>query len=284
MSTPRAPFGDRLLDATEQRGRLCVGIDPHPSLLEAWELPVNVDGLKTFTNTCVEAFADTAALVKPQVAFFEAFGSGGFAVLEQALADLSSGGALTLADAKRGDIGSTMAAYAQAWLSDDSPLAADSVTVSPYLGFGSLDPALEMAEATGRGLFVLAATSNPEGASVQTAVVTREDGEQRSLSQLIVDSASSVNKRSMAAGARAGSVGVVVGATLVESPDLDELSGPILLPGVGAQGAGAEDVNRLVGASARLALPSVSRGILKTGPSVQALREAVARIASEFPV
>ncbi|MEJ6019639.1 orotidine-5'-phosphate decarboxylase [Corynebacterium sp. H113] len=284
MSTPRAPFGDRLLDTTEQRGRLCVGIDPHPSLLEAWELPVNVDGLKTFTNTCVEAFADTAALVKPQVAFFEAFGSGGFAVLEQALADLSSGGALTLADAKRGDIGSTMAAYAQAWLSDDSPLAADSVTVSPYLGFGSLDPALEMAEATGRGLFVLAATSNPEGASVQTAVVTREDGEQRSLSQLIVDSASSVNKRSMAAGARAGSVGVVVGATLVESPDLDELSGPILLPGVGAQGAGAEDVNRLVGASARLALPSVSRGILKTGPSVQALREAVARIASEFPV
>lgn len=284
MSTPRAPFGDRLLDTTEQRGRLCVGIDPHPSLLEAWELPVNVDGLKTFTNTCVEAFADTAALVKPQVAFFEAFGSGGFAVLEQALADLSSGGALTLADAKRGDIGSTMAAYAQAWLSDVSPLAADSVTVSPYLGFGSLDPALEMAEATGRGLFVLAATSNPEGASVQTAVVTREDGEQRSLSQLIVDSASSVNKRSMAAGARAGSVGVVLGATLVESPDLDELSGPILLPGVGAQGAGAEDVNRLVGASARLALPSVSRGILKTGPSVQALREAVVRIASEFPV
>src|SRR5690606_40933842 len=117
----------------------------------------------------VEAFADTVAIVKPQVAFFEAFGSAGFAVLERTIAALRESGTLVLADAKRGDIGSTMDAYARAWLADDSPLVSDAVTVSPYLGFGSLEPAIDLATRSDRGVFVLAATSNPEGAQVQTA-------------------------------------------------------------------------------------------------------------------
>ncbi|WP_448850827.1 orotidine-5'-phosphate decarboxylase [Corynebacterium sp. 335C] len=275
----RPGFGDRLLDATEARGRLCAGIDPHPALLEAWGLPYDADGLERFSMTCVEAFGDVVALVKPQVAMFEEHGSRGFAVLERLLGALSDAGALTLADAKRGDIGSTMAAYARAWLADGSPLACDAVTVSPYLGFGSLEPALDLAEETGRGVFVLAATSNPEGPSVQRS---RDDGG-RALSQLIVDAAAERNASAVAAGARGGSVGVVVGATVAEPPVLDELAGAVLMPGVGAQGADADDVARVAGGAARLALPNISRAILKAGPDPRALREAALRAAGKFP-
>ena len=281
-SGERAGFGSRLVAATEARGRLCAGIDPHPSLLRDWGLGVDVAGVETFTRICVEAFAGTVALVKPQVAFYEAFGSKGFAILERALSDLSDGGALTLADAKRGDIGSTMAAYADAWLSDGSPLAVDAVTVSPYLGFGSLEPALSLAEETGRGVFVLAATSNPEGRSVQGAMLDR-DGRAVELAQDIVDRAAQRNAPHVAAGEPSGPVGVVVGATLERSPRLDDLAGPILMPGVGAQGAGPADVDRLAGDCRRLALPNISRGILRHGPDADALAAAVARAAGEYP-
>lgn len=277
-----ADFASRLVAVTAERGRLCAGIDPHPQLLRDWGLGADADGLERFTGMCVEAFAGTVALVKPQVAFYEAYGSRGFAVLERALAELSDGGALTLADAKRGDIGSTMAAYAQAWLADGSPLACDAVTVSPYLGFGSLEPALSLAEETGRGVFVLAATSNPEGRSVQAARLPGDDGPVE-LAQDIVDRAAARNAGHVAAGAPAGPVGVVVGATLEKAPELDELAGPILMPGVGAQGAGPADVARLAGASARLALPNISRGILRHGPDPKALADAVARAAGEYP-
>ena len=175
-----------------------------------------------------EAWA--VALIKPQVAFFEAFGSEGFAVLERTISVLTASGTLVLADAKRGDIGSTMAAYARSWLSDDSPLRSDAVTVSPYLGFGSLEPALALAKENHRGVFVLAATSNPEGGQVQLA--SAADG--RTVSQTIVDEAAARNVDAH----RLGSVGLVVGATLPHAPDLSRLNGPILMPGVGAQGGG----------------------------------------------
>ena len=167
-------FGELLEAAGQARGRLCVGIDPHPYLLEKWGLEPTADGLRTFSMRCVEAFSDTAALVKPQVAFFERFGSQGFAVLEDVLASLREVGCLTVADAKRGDIGSTMAGYADAWLGDSSPLRADSVTVSPYLGVGALGPVFSKAEETGRGVFVLAATSNPEARAIQAVPVGEE--------------------------------------------------------------------------------------------------------------
>ncbi|MGK2904685.1 MAG: orotidine-5'-phosphate decarboxylase [Mycobacterium sp.] len=251
-------FGARLADAVAARGPLCPGIDPHPELLSAWGLPQHVSGLATFSEICVEAFADFA-IVKPQVAFFEAYGSAGFAVLEQTIAALRAAGVLVLADAKRGDIGSTMAAYAQAW-AGDSPLAADAVTASPYLGFESLRPLLDVAAANGRGVFVLAATSNPEGASVQRATA---DG--RTVAQSIVDAAGAENR---ATGR--GSVGVVIGATLDQLPDLDALDGPVLAPGVGAQGGRPEELGRL---GSRV-LPAVSREILRAGPDADALRAA----------
>ncbi len=262
-------FGARLAAAKSSRGPLCLGIDPHPELLRAWDLPATADGLAAFCDICVEAFAGFA-VVKPQVAFFEAYGAAGYAVLERTIAALRSAGVLVLADAKRGDIGTTMAAYAAAW-AGDSPLAADAVTASPYLGFGSLRPLLEAAAATDRGVFVLAATSNPEGGTVQRATF---DG--RTVSQLIVDQAAVVNRS--ATGSGPGYVGVVLGATVFEAPDVSGLGGPVLVPGVGVQGGRPEALSGLGGAAPGQLLPAVSREVLRAGPDVSDLRAAGERM------
>ncbi|OFO21534.1 MULTISPECIES: orotidine-5'-phosphate decarboxylase [unclassified Corynebacterium] len=278
QQTRKTPsFGERLVAAGAERGRLCVGIDPHPHLLEDWGLSVDVDGLRTFTLRCVEAFAETAAVVKPQVAFFERFGSRGFAVLEEALAGLREQGCLSLADAKRGDIGSTMAGYAQAWLGEDSPLRSDAVTVSPYLGVGALSPVFDLAEHTGRGVFVLAATSNPEAVALQSLSV---DG--RSVAQRVVDELAQRNASAAGPDTTVGALGVVVGATLEAPPALDQLNGPVLLPGVGAQGATPADVRELTAAAPELGFANVSRAILSQGPNVSDLRKAVVDTAAEF--
>lgn len=275
----RSPaFGARLARAIVARGPLCVGIDPHPELMRAWDLPVSADGLARFCDICVQAYPGFA-VVKPQVAFFEAYGAAGFAVLERTIGALRSSGVLVLADAKRGDIGSTMAAYAQAWVGE-GPLAADAVTASPYLGFGSLAPLLEVAAAHGRGVFVLAATSNPEGAGIQHALVGG-----RTVAQSVVDAAGAAN-RSAAQDFRPellgpeglGSVGVVIGATLDQVPDVSALDGPVLVPGIGAQGGRPEALAGLGGARLGQLLPAVSREILRTGPDPAAIRGAGERL------
>ncbi|MCV7422941.1 orotidine-5'-phosphate decarboxylase [Mycobacterium yunnanensis] len=259
-------FGARLASAMADRGPLCLGIDPHPELLRAWDLPVDVAGLAAFCDVCVRAY-EGFAIVKPQVAFFESHGAAGYAVLETVVAELRDAGVLVLADAKRGDIGSTMAAYAAAW-AGDSPLACDAVTASPYLGFESLRPLLDTAAAHDRGVFVLAATSNPEGAGVQRAVV-----EGRTVAQSVVDAVGAENRTT-----GSGSVGVVVGATLTEVPDLSGLGGPVLLPGVGAQGGRPEALVGLGGATPGTLLPAVSREVLRAGPDVGAVRAAAERM------
>lgn len=267
-------FGERLLAATEQHGRLCVGIDPSRALLAAWGLEDSVAGLREFSARCVEAFAGHVALVKPQVAFFERFGSRGFAVLEEVLTSLRDAGTLTVADAKRGDIGSTMAGYAEAWLGEGSPLRADAVTVSPYLGVGALTPVFDLAAATGTGVFVLAATSNPEATRLQNSVTPGGD----SVAQDVVDACAALNR-----DRSPGSVGVVVGATVETPPNLAELNGPVLMPGVGAQGAGAADVARIADGVAHLAVPNVSRSVLSAGPEPHDLRGRAVAAAREFP-
>jgi len=269
-----AAFGARLTEAVARCGPLCVGIDPHPALLSAWGLPRDVSGLERFALTVVEALGDRVALLKPQSAFFEAYGSQGVAVLERTIAEARRAGALVLLDAKRGDIGSTMAAYAGAYLVDGSPLAADAVTLSPYLGFGALEPALQAAQESGRGVFVLALTSNPEGGTVQRAVGA--DG--RTVAQQVVDEAATRN----AGTTPLGSVGLVVGLTVGECGlDLSALNGPILAPGYGAQGGTAQDVRRVFGPAARHVLPTTSREVLRHGPSVTGLRDAAARAREE---
>ena len=265
-------FGARLADAVSRRGPLCLGIDPHPELLRAWDLPIGPDGLAAFCDICVQAYADFA-VVKPQVAFFEAYGAAGYAVLERSIAALREAGVLVLADAKRGDIGSTMAAYAVAW-AGESPLAADAVTASPYLGFGSLRPLLETAAAHDRGVFVLAATSNPEGATVQHA---RFDD--RTVAQQIVDQAAVINRTNDQINpGEPGSVGVVVGATVFQPPDVSALGGPVLVPGVGVQGGRPEALGALFGAVPGQLLPAVSRDVLRAGPDLAELRAAAERM------
>lgn len=258
-------FGTRLSEAMAAHGPVCVGIDPHDHLLEAWGLPLTAAGVREFALRTVTELAGTVAAVKPQSAFFERFGSAGVAALEETLAACRERGLITILDVKRGDIGSTMAAYANAW-SGDSPLAADAVTASPYLGFGSLQPLLDTAQTNGRGVFVLAATSNPEGATVQRA---QTGG--RTVAQSIVDAAAAVNRERLPGP---GSVGVVVGATLAEPPDVSALGGPVLVPGVGAQGGRPEALGGLGGAHAGQLLPAVSREVLRAGPDVTEMRAA----------
>ncbi|WP_030674857.1 orotidine-5'-phosphate decarboxylase [Streptomyces sp. NRRL B-1347] len=268
------PFGARLRHAMDTRGPLCVGIDPHASLLAAWGLDDDIKGLETFTRTVVEALGDQVAVFKPQAAFFERFGSRGVAVLERAVAELRAAGGLVVMDAKRGDIGSTMAAYAEAFLHPDAPLFSDALTVSPYLGYESLRPAVDLARESGSGLFVLALTSNPEGAEVQRA--ERADG--RTIGATMLGHLAREN----AEAAPMGSFGAVVGATLgdLSSFDLD-INGPLLAPGIGAQGATPADLPRVFGAAVRNVVPNVSRGVLKAGPDAGALRAAAARFADE---
>ncbi|MET3142614.1 UNVERIFIED_ORG: orotidine-5'-phosphate decarboxylase [Arthrobacter sp. UYEF10] len=269
----RESFGSRLGAAMASRGPLCVGIDPHPALLKEWGLADDAAGLRRFSLTVLEAVSSLAAAVKPQVALYERHGSAGMAVLEEVLAAAAQAQVLTIADAKRGDIGSTMAAYADAWLRDGSSLAADSVTLSPYLGFESLRPALDLAADNGRGVFVLALTSNPEGASVQHV------GGADSVARRIVAAAAAENSRF--AGSL-GSVGLVVGATVGSALtdlhlDLPSLRGPILAPGLGAQGATPADLRRTFGAAYPQVLGTSSRDILAAGPGVQGLRNAALR-------
>ncbi len=270
------PFGQRLAETMAARGPLCVGIDPHAGLLTAWGLNADVDGLRRFSDTCVEAFADVAAVVKPQSAFFEVYGSAGIAVLESTTAALRAAGALVILDVKRGDIGSTMDAYAAAYLTPSSPGASDAITVSPYLGVGSLAPAFDLALEYGNGVFVLALTSNPEGPQVQHAV--RPDG--RTVAQSIIDELGDRNGLAVPFG----SLGAVVGATISPdvSIDLSTLNGPFLVPGIGAQGGTVEDVQRIFDGHLKQVLPSVSREVLRAGPDVVALREAVLRVTESF--
>jgi orotidine-5'-phosphate decarboxylase len=280
MTAATTPFGTRLRTVMDTRGPLCVGIDPHASLLADWGLGDDIAGLERFTRTVVDALAERVAVLKPQSAFFERFGSRGIAVLERAVADARAAGALVLMDAKRGDIGSTMAAYAAAYLDPASPLFSDAVTVSPYLGFGSLRPALDAARANGAGVFVLALTSNPEGAEVQHAI--RPDGTTVAASVLARLRAENAEE---ARDGRLGSYGAVVGATLGGAAgragaDL-AIDGPLLAPGIGAQGATLADLPEVFGAAVRNVVPSVSRGVLRHGPDTVSLVGAAARMADQ---
>lgn len=276
-----APFGARLAGAMAEHGPLCVGIDPHRGLLEAWGLPYDLSGLERFARTCVEAFAGRVAAVKPQSAFFEVFGARGIAVLESVVTDLVQAGTLVVLDVKRGDIGSTMTAYAEAFLAPDAQCAPDAITLSPYLGYESLRPALDLAAATGRGVFALALTSNPEGRSVQHAVL---DG--RSVAASIAAGAAGDNAAARSRG-ELGSVGLVVGATVGAAVhdlgiDLAAVGGPILAPGFGAQGGHPETARAVFGDALQSVLASSSREVLRHGPDVGALARAVTAHADEL--
>ena len=272
MSTPgptTGPFGARLYAAVAARGPLCAGIDPHAGLLRQWGLPDDVSGLERFARGAVEGLAPHVSVVKPQSAFYERFGSRGVAVLERVVAESRAAGALVLLDVKRGDIGSTSQAYADAYLDPTSPLACDAITLSPYLGFGSLDPFVDTARRHDAGLFVLALTSNKEGPEVQHA--RTDDG--GTVAGRVLDRLRALND-----GAEPlGSFGAVVGATIGATDEDLDVNGPLLAPGYGAQGGTVDDLRRIFGRACGHVLPSSSRGLLAAGPDPRALADAARR-------
>jgi orotidine-5'-phosphate decarboxylase len=266
-------FGARLHAAVADRGPLCVGIDPHAVLMQEWGLGDDVESLEFFALRTVEAVAPHASVVKPQSAFYERFGSRGVAVLERVIAESRAAGALVLLDVKRGDIGSTSQAYADAYLDPTSSLASDAITVNPYLGFGSLDPFVDAARRHAAGLFVLALTSNKEGPEVQQAF--SRDGV--TVAGTVLDHLRRLNVDA----APLGSFGAVVGATIGSTDEDLAFNGPVLAPGFGAQGGTIHDIRRLFGHAATV-LPSSSREVLRLGPGPDAMREFVIRTNHEL--
>lgn len=272
-----ASFGSRLSTAFDRFGQLCVGIDPHPWLLKQWDLPDTSEGAREFALRTVDAATGQVGIVKPQVAFFERFGSAGFAVLEEVLRSASAAGLLTIADAKRGDVGTSVEAYCQAWLTTGSPLEADAMTVSAFQGVESLKSALEHAQEHEKGMFVLAATSNPEAALLQQA----ETATGHSVANSIVQDVVRLNDAEPADSV--GSIGVVLGATVrLEDYGIERVSlrdTPILAPGFGHQGARIGDIVALYGPAASSVLVSVSRSILSAGRN--GIADAIATQAGE---
>lgn len=260
-------FGIRLEQSFAKYGQLCVGVDPHASLLDEWGLEQSADGLKAFSMSVLEAAVGRVGIIKPQVAFFEKFGSRGFAVLEQFAVEAQQSDIVVIMDAKRGDIGSTMAGYFDAWLGQNAPFLCDALTVSPFLGIDSLNEVMNDSLERSKGLFVLAATSNPEGKSVQRA----KNGE-TTVSAEILQKLNGINDVTKPGGARFGSFGAVVGATLnfaasgIADLHTDKNSTtPLLAPGFGAQGAQLSEARDLFQAAANRVIASVSRSVTQGG-------------------
>ncbi len=273
-------FGTRLTGTFASRGHLCVGIDPHAALMADWGLDDNPSGLREFGFRVLEAAADRVGIIKPQVSFFERHGSAGFAVLEELAQEAAKTDLLVIMDAKRGDIGSTMDGYFDAWLAESAPFVCDALTVSPYLGFDSLAGVMSRCQELGKGLFVLAATSNPEGKALQTA--RTQDGP---LSADIWQRLTRVNAVTSASPGSLGSFGAVVGATLDLRAFGIELGGatsatPILAPGFGAQGAELADAGTLFSGGKHQLVASVSRSVLSAGAA--GVAPAIERSAKEL--
>ncbi len=269
-------FGSKLDSVFARYGHLCVGIDPHPYLFDRWGFDDSPRTLREFSKRVLDACVGRVGIIKPQVAFFERWGASGYTALEELIHAARSADVLVIADAKRGDIGSTMQAYAQSWLSPGSPLESDAVTVSPYLGLGALDDTMSIARAHGKGVFVLAATSNPEAAGVQTSVLTEGEDAGLALARTIVSRVHAANE---SAENTAG--GVVIGATVSLDEygiDPDRLPGlPVLAPGFGFQGAQPSDARHLFGPLTSRLVMTETRSILEAGPD--AIVETVTRRA-----
>lgn len=280
MSAEQQTFGDRLQQAVAERGRIIAGIDPHAGLLESWSLPDTPQGLRDFSRLALAAVSGRVAAIKPQSAFFERHGSAGVAVLEELLQAAREAGVLTILDVKRGDIGSTMAAYAQAHLRPGAPLEADAITVSPYLGTGSLEPAVALASEHGKGLFLLALTSNPDGPQVQHALTAAD-------TPVAYEIARHAEQIGGGGSQRWSSIGLVVGATVGDAYrrlglDRAAPSVPLLAPGFGAQGAGPAQLTEVFGESAGHVLVSLSRGLLAAGPDQAALSRRAEELRAEY--
>jgi orotidine-5'-phosphate decarboxylase len=272
------PFAERAMAAMAVHGPLVFGLDPSGDLLVEWGVGDTADGLERFVDIAVEATVGTVGMVKPQAAFYERHGWRGIRSLARLVDDCRSAGVLVLLDAKRGDVGSTNEAYAEAYLGADAAIAIDAMTITPYLGLAAMQPILDRAVANGAGIFVVTRSSNPEGRAIQGA---RHPGATTVEHQLVIDIAAE-NDRVAPGGI--GPIGAVFGPT--HGPptefDLTTMNGLFLAPGVGAQGATPADVAACFAACPDRVLPAASRSLLAVGPDPSSLRAAAGRLAAEL--
>jgi orotidine-5'-phosphate decarboxylase len=285
-----APFGLRLGRAVERTGtRACIGLDPHldrfpAELQRTWagldgaaRRAAQAEAVQTFNRRVLERIAGSVPAVKPQLAFYEELGAAGWKALEDTCAEARRQGILVVADAKRGDIESTARAYGQAILADDGPLAADAITVSPWLGLDTLDPFLDLVDREGKGIFVLVRTTNPG------SPVLQHWGDPRAALVL----ASAVGR--LRPGDGLSSVGAVVGAQ-VPAEEVKQIRASMpdawfLVPGFGAQGGTRADCLRGARDDGMGVLVSASRSVLYPdaggGDPWSAIESAVRAFARE---
>jgi orotidine-5'-phosphate decarboxylase len=271
-------FAARFAAARSAQGPLVCGLDPSGELLDGWRLGDTPDGLDRFADIMLDAVAGSVGLIKPQSAFFERHGWRGIRTLQRLVESARAAGLLVILDIKRGDVGSTNVAYAEAYLGKGAPLAADAITVHPYLGLGAMGTFVSRAEEAGSCVLVVTRSSNPEGRSVQAAV-TRSGG--LTVEEELLREIGTLNQR-LAPG-RIGPVGAVIGPTHMHPQlDLAAVNCLFLAPGVGAQGATPADVATVFAACPERVMPSASRSVLSAGPDSGRLREAISALAGEF--
>ena len=279
-------FARRFAAARLAHGPLVFGLDPSADLLQSWGIGDSADGLDRFADIALAAAVGTVGLVKPQSAFFERHGWRGIATLGRLIDGARDAGLLVILDAKRGDVGSTNDAYAEAYLGKGAPLAVDAITVHPYLGVGAMGAFVTRAADAGSCLLVVTRSSNPEGRAVQAARVQLPSSgaaaaQPGSVEEELLREIAALNAE-LAPG-ELGPVGAVVGPTHLE-PRLDLAAARCLFlaPGVGAQGATPADVATVFAACPDRVMPSASRSLLAAGPDVSRLRAAVEGLAAEF--
>ena len=255
------------------------GLDPSGDLLETWGLGDTADGLDRFADIVLEAAPGTVGLVKPQSAFYERHGWRGIRTLGRLVEEARSAGLLVILDVKRGDVGTTNDAYAEAYLGSGAPLAADAITVHPYLGLGAMGAFVSSAHESGSCLLVVTRSSNPEGRTIQGAL----DESGRSVEAVLLDEIGQLNAKLAPAHDELGPIGAIVGPTRLEPRlDLAGMQGLFLAPGIGKQGATPADVAEVFAACLDRVMPSASRSLLEPGPDTGRLSESAAALAAEF--
>ena len=261
-------FVSRLSQRIKDHSPLCVGIDPSASILTACGLPDSAAGALEFGQRVLHAARFELAIIKPQSAFFERFGSPGVAAMEELSTLARAREVLVLLDGKRGDIDTTGAAYAAGYFAPSTPLRVDAVTTHPYLGLGALDPFIDCAVQHDGAVFVVVRSSNPEGVELQTARLANGETVAQNLCRQI----RALNQKH--AGDGLGPVGAVIGATCEDAAATlaDLPTSFILAPGVGAQGATMQDVRARMSAGRSRILVNVSRAILANGTAEAELR------------
>jgi len=272
------PFAERAQAAMREFGPLAFGLDPSGELLVEWGLGDTPDGLERFVDIVVEAAMGTVGVVKPQAAFYERHGWQGIRSLARLIDACRHAGVLVLLDAKRGDVGSTNEAYAEAYLGPEAPIPVDALTVTPYLGLAAMQPVLDRAVANGAGIFIVTRSSNAEGRSIQGA----RHADATTVEHRLISDIAAENGR--VAPGRLGPIGAVFGPT--HGPptefDLTHMNGLFLAPGVGAQGATPADVAACFASCPDRVLPAASRSLLAAGPDPSHLSDAIGRLADEL--